>query len=58
MKTINMCSRPGGCCPKLAIHDGKKEVKFTLLDKGKQIEMTADEARKFALTIFEELGRK
>lgn len=53
-----MCSRPGGCCPKLAIHDGKKEVKFTLLDKGKQIEMTADEARKFALTIFEELGRK
>ena len=58
MKTINLCSRPGGCCPKLIVTRNKK-LKFKVTDDyGGVVKLTASEARNLALNIFEEVGKK
>lgn len=57
MKTINLCSRPGGCCPKLIITRDKK-LKFNVTDDfGGLIKLTSSEARNLALAIFEAVGK-
>ena len=57
MKTMNLCSRPGGCCPKLITTNNKK-LKFKVTDDyGGVVKLTVDEARNLALAIFKEIGK-
>ena len=56
MKIINLCDRPGGCCPRLAVNRSGKRVVFQLVDDdGTEIRMTRGQARLLALQIFKEL---
>lgn len=57
MKEINLCSRPGDCCPKLAIDRTRNTVNFTLADRGVEIKLKESEARNLALTILKEVGK-
>ena len=54
---MNLCSRPGGCCPKLITTNNKK-LKFKVTDDyGGVVKLTVDEARNLALAIFKEIGK-
>ena len=54
---MNLCSRPGGCCPKLITINNKK-LKFKVTDDyGGVVKLTVDEARNLALAIFKEIGK-
>jgi len=44
MRTINLCGRPGACCPKVHIDEENKKVNITD-DYGNVVYMTGDEFR-------------
>jgi len=44
MRTVNLCGRPGACCPEAHISDDKKKVNITD-DYGNVVYMTGDEFR-------------
>ena len=58
MKTINLCGRTGGCCPKLAVHTKGNKTTFVVTDDyGGEVKLKADEARNFALEVLREVGK-
>ena len=56
MKTINLCGRPGGCCPILTVCSAGKKKIFTILDDyGNEVQLTENEAKTLAREITDEI---